>query len=328
MKIGWMKTAIIGLLRGIKSIINKMLSGHNFLLLAVFYCRNIFSKKKCYITCYGRVGGIGSQILACLSTILFARAMHLTYLHTPLATVGHNDHNDNEWEKKWESFFNLGEGELRVDDKRMSVSKRITISHPLMIKKQENALFVLLGCQQYTDIFPNRYSRLKCILAARYYSTPKNIYDLHYIPNKVNIAVHIRRGDVKPSDKDRYTGNKFILTLLAKIQALVTSLGKESSIGIYSEGKISDFDELNMMTKNIYNDLCPFTTFHNLVSADILVMAKSAFSYVAALLSKGIVFYESFGAKPQRDWIEVNGNAHFSSRLFIKKLRQKLQNHF
>jgi len=45
------------------------------------------------------------------------------------------------------------------------------------------------------------------------------------------------------------------------------------------------------------------TSLNALIYADILVLAKSSFSYVAGLLNDGIVVYEPFWHAPRPDWI-------------------------
>jgi len=54
----------------------------------------------------------------------------------------------------------------------------------------------------------------------------------------------------------------------------------------FSQGDRSDFKGIENVRFHLDEDV--FSTFHHLVSADVIVMAKSSFSWVAALLSKGI----------------------------------------
>jgi hypothetical protein len=42
-----------------------------------------------------------------------------------------------------------------------------------------------------------------------------------------------------------------------------------------------------------------------MISSDILVMSKSSFSYVAALLHQGLVIYEPFWHRPMGHWHTV-----------------------
>jgi hypothetical protein len=175
-------------------------------------------------------------------------------------------------------------------------------------------------------MFPNKYSRIKSRFVEKYYASPKSGYDLQYEPNKVNVAVHLRRGDVNANNKfrDKFTDNRYIFDVLSKILEMVASLGDESSICVYSEGEVEDFKELERLNPKFFLNISPFTTFHNLVCADVLVMSKSTFSYTAALLSKGIVFYESFRHQPQNGWIKVNKNSGFDQKEFSRKLHHYL----
>ena len=47
-------------------------------------------------------------------------------------------------------------------------------------------------------------------------------------------------------------------------------------------------------------------TFTAMVLADILVTSRSSFSYTAAILSEGIVYYMPFWHPPLPGWISVN----------------------
>ncbi len=291
--------------------------------LVLFYFRNIISREESYITCSGKRDGAGAQALAVMSTMLFSDIMHIKYIHTPFVKLQHNYANDANWEKKWENFFNLGKGESKIDDNGLQIKQEIPLEeNPLKIKKQSNTLFILRHCHIYTDLFPNQYSRIKDKLVQKYYESPKNEYELHYDPQKVNIAVHIRRGDVNADNefKDKFTENPYIENVISNILEVITAYGIESTLSVYSEGNLADFKYLEKFNPRFFLDISPFTTFHNLVYADVLVMSKSTFSYAAALLSNGIIFYIPFRHTQQEGWIKINGNAEFNTRYFSKKL--------
>ena len=319
-----MKYSLDKILRKIYRKIRHVIDENRFMEIAIFQIRNNLSQEESYITCSGKRDGAGAQTLAIMSTMLFADIMHIKYIHTPFVKLQHNYENDDDWEKKWENFFNLGKGELKIGDNRLKISREISLSEsPLKIRKQTNTLFVLRHCHDYVDMFPNKYSRINNKLVEKYYGSSKSGYDLHYEPNKVNVAVHIRRGDVRSNNQfwDRFTENSFVVNVISKILEICASLGEELSLCVYSEGEMEDFKELERLNPKIFLNLDPFTTFHNLVSADVLVMSKSTFSYTAALLSKGIVFYESHILKPLDSWIKVNEYAEFDPKVFSKKLR-------
>ena len=56
-------------------------------------------------------------------------------------------------------------------------------------------------------------------------------------------------------------------------------------ISICSEGNESDFNELKESYVDFYLNKCVKTTFHMMVKAKVLIVAKSSFSYAAGILN-------------------------------------------
>ena len=88
-------------------------------------------------------------------------------------------------------------------------------------------------------------------------------------------------------------------------------INKNYLIHIISQGNISDFNSFNDDKIILHIDTeCEqdsfFTSFLELVSADVLITNNSSFSYSAALLSDGIIYYEDCCHKPANKWIRIN----------------------
>lgn len=263
--------------------------------------------RACYLTCAGRVDGIGAQVQAALSTILAARELHLTYCHTPFKEIEHYADRESA-AARWEHFFSLGKGEISIKDIPLDDLEVVYIDTPkpdeiLDFKNHSNTLFVVQHCHDFADYHPDKYLDMQDRILAKYMHSPKGMYASYYQPGKVNIAVHIRRGDVYRHRVNRFTTNEFYKDLLIDIMAMLDSLQLESSIHIYSQGIPEDFGELNKLDVKFHLDECTYTTFYNLTSADILVMAKSSFSYATALFSNSIKIYQPFLHKPLKSWI-------------------------
>ena len=91
-----------------------------------------------------------------------------------------------------------------------------------------------------------------------------------------------------------------------KVVATILKQNKfDFKLNIFSQGQPSDFQDFFEYEPDIFLDEDEFKTFHSLVKADVLIMAKSSFSYLAGLLNEGIVIYEPFWHKPQRNWLST-----------------------
>ena len=155
------------------------------------------------------------------------------------------------------------------------------------------------------------------------------------------VAVHIRRGDAAAIPK-RFTPNDVVRRALETHFASSSYDDEEEEedddddndesgqcrsgalvVCIFSEGKEEDF-ELGDLSQSsgidirYHLDESVLGTFHNLVTAPELVIAKSSFSYAAALLSTGKVYYlDEFWHAPLDDWTHLTGS---SSRIQRRRI--------
>ena len=140
------------------------------------------------------------------------------------------------------------------------------------------------------DLYYN--SHVLQLLQKYYYSTPKPKI---IVPQ---IAIHIRRGDVNENNEKRYTTNNKYKEILS----FLLEKYPNQTITIFSEGKIEDFHELQLERVDFKLNTTIEESFHSLVTAKILITAKSSFSYSAALLNQNIVYYIPFWHKPLKNW--------------------------
>ena len=79
------------------------------------------------------------------------------------------------------------------------------------------------------------------------------------------------------------------------------------AVRLYSQGKEGDFADIAAEFPGIemHLDEDPIGTIRGLANARNLVMAKSSFSYIAALLCPGRVFYDPFWHAPLSDWVRL-----------------------
>ena len=125
----------------------------------------------------------------------------------------------------------------------------------------------------------------------------KNFYN-----NNINIAVHIRRENIEDRGLagDRATTpNNYYLNIMNRIR----EKHKNALFHIYSQGELINFQELIKDDVIFYLNHDIINTFIGMVSANILVISPSSFSYVAALISDGEIYYKPFWHKPRKSWI-------------------------
>tara|TARA_B110000008_G_scaffold171578_1_gene171226 strand:+ start:708 stop:1382 length:675 start_codon:yes stop_codon:yes gene_type:complete len=218
------------------------------------------------LTIKGKSDGFGAQYQAILSGIAYCNYMNYKYIHTPFSRMSHN-----------ENITNLNQ----------------FIGIPPSNETQIDIIEKCCGDVHFSKN-PDIYYTPEVLTMIRtyYYSTNK--------PNIKNpdIAIHIRRGDVKENNEKRFTNNdqyKQIISVLLETYP-------NYNITIFSEGKKEDFNDF--INERIYFQLNTDIedTFHSLVSAKILVTAKSSFSYCAALLNNNDIYYLPFWHNPLKHW--------------------------
>lgn len=139
-----------------------------------------------------------------------------------------------------------------------------------------------------------RWEGLLDLFKEKYRSVPKECY---YDPSRINVAIHVRRGDVRRGY--RFTENESILAIYRQLAAR-----EDCNFHLFSQGEPEDFRAFEGAELYLDEDL--FLTFHHMVMADVLVMAKSSLSYTAAMLSDGVKIYEPFFFPPLDGWLVRN----------------------
>lgn len=146
------------------------------------------------------------------------------------------------------------------------------------------------------------------------YFTPKFLSDLHrssplmsgplvFKPNRVSVALHIRRGDVVETDGRRGTSDAWYYRLVEQLR----TLAPEADIHVFSstEKKIpsSSFDGYRNRSLSVHLDGDVLEAWSNLARADVLVMAKSSFSHVPAFFNDKCVVYQPYWHRPLSQWV-------------------------
>lgn len=226
-------------------------------------------------TIFGKVDGFGSQYQAIMSGIAICAHMKWKYVHSPLINVAHLN---------------------GIDVKKLNTFIGIPITRHLY--KHVNKIEECSGIVHRSvnpDIFYT--NNVLNIIRNYYYSTPKPL------KSKYDIAIHIRRGDVKENGDyeitRRYTSNDIYTKIINNLKIKYPNY----TICIYSQGNDEDFINLNVDCIKLNNDLR--IDFHEMVTSKVLIMAKSSYSYCAALLSIGEIYYMDFWHNKLNKWHSI-----------------------
>jgi hypothetical protein len=129
----------------------------------------------------------------------------------------------------------------------------------------------------------------------------------------LTIAVHIRRGDVEPCRfPARYLPNSHYLRLIQEYTPPTSSSSKHQrvQVSIYSESNsLEPFDDFVARNYSVWLDTDLPTVWRGIMTADVVILSKSSFSFVPALLNPtGTIVYTPNGENPPIHWSLVPEN--------------------
>ncbi len=259
------------------------------------------------LTCTGKTDGGGAQVHAVMSVLNFCDAFGYQYLHTPLGQMEHTPGASEVLE--WEKIFNLGSGEVAASD---CVYPIIPASSYIRSPRLwfQNVAVAVKELHEFSDAHPEAYLQIAEKLRRKYAGAPLSRSD-----DRLAVAVHIRRGDAAGGDKRRLTGDDAVLRRIDAVRRACGVAGRNCHIVIHSQGQAQDFKAFLEHGCELRLDASPLQSLNALVQADILLLAKSSFSYAAGLLSAGIVIYERFWHAPLPGWVDADHAGDIAKRL-------------
>ena len=284
-------------------------------------------RKKCTITCAGKTDGMGAQVQAIYSAMLYANAVGVKYCHTPIHSVEHNYNNTENFNTQVEDFYSLSLGEQNADDFYTSSTtiyldnfswRTIVDTAKYLLGIGNSFLFVKSHFHNYANLHTHQFTDIKARLRNKYYHNKQQTNHNNEI---LQVIFHVRRGDVSATaNNERFTSNSEIYDKIIALREMLDKQQLSYSISIYSQGNKNDFDNLDTVAQlHLNGDV--FSDFSDLVNADILVTSKSAYSYAAAILSNAIIIYEPFYHKKLPDWI-LYSTGIFNTKEFISLIKR------
>jgi hypothetical protein len=170
----------------------------------------------------------------------------------------------------------------------------------------------------------------------------------------LRVVLHVRRGDLlvwSPDQmltSDRMLPNAYYINVAQGILNVLSSVGLECQVELWTEAptmdfvvdndhhgiqryvskpvlltpemcRLEDFDAIPSLVRHV-ND-ATIDCLRGFATADVLVMSRSSFSYVGAILNTaGIVIYHPFWHTGLPSWIPANSDGRFDYAAFRRAL--------
>lgn len=209
----------------------------------------------------------------------------------------HNYDNDPTFSNRIIRYMNLAS--------KFNVTQQTTPIRVIRYNGTENYAFCETNLTRLLET--NAFKRIKQL----FFEGKPTPYDIAFY----NVAVHIRKHSPEDMQAHNRTNepNEYYLNIMRFIMNEYKGT-KPVRFHIHSQGdENNEFNEFNEFTR--FSETRPNVevvmhmnesvedAFSGLVFADALVTSASSFSYVAAMLTDGVVYYKNFWHKPSTKWI-------------------------
>lgn len=258
--------------------------------------RRASSPDRVVLTCTRGDGG-GAQWHGRLTVMAFADRHNMSYVPSNFDRVV--PHNTEEIRKLWSALF-VGEfTQTELPNKRLKADSLFLFTKAVLasLLRGGPVLIDVGHMHAYTDLHPESILETIRIHKIRY-NNPAEI-ELQQI-NQPVIAMHVRRGLSweESFTPNRLTSDEQVLSRLGYVARLT-----EIKLGtVFSAVPNVDLSsKLPLGYEYDYNS-DEFMVIHQLINANVTMLAKSCMSYIAGVFSKGEVFYDPFFHPPLPGW--------------------------
>jgi len=167
--------------------------------------------------------------------------------------------------------------------------------------------------------------------------------------NVIHVAAHLRRGDAqtnKVKGRKRITEDNAYIDLFTAIKAAMAGVSPGVTVDMHAFTSCSralDDAACDMYSESVQNIYRPhrisihmdyensatatqdaIRTWAHFIFADILIVAKSSFSFTPAIFNSNCVIYEPHWSKPLSSWVTVN-MTWAADRANAVELRQRME---
>jgi len=271
--------------------------------------------------------GAGSQLQRIISIYMIAKYYNIGYIHTPIRHLDYQglkcleaNTPDLRQIDMYNNLFNLdGHINPSIDD----TYEILSITHDILMQYKDTDKNILLKITYGHNLIDNNTEIFN------------NIPELNWVSKSLSkpldIAVHVRRGELFVVDSYRMLPNSYYIDCMKSLKTILDTNNIPFVFHLYTEiatknvhitpshhgimnrttdiitirpedSHIEDFKCFDSIQYHINE--CPIETLRNLTNSDILLASCSSFSYVAAILKpKGVVLFHPFWHSLSKKWI-------------------------
>lgn len=248
------------------------------------------------ITC-SRNDGAGAQLQARYSVKTFATVLGFRYLESPMREIlPENDSNKLfMWNQIIEPFDDF-HGEIIKVRGLLDFCRKVLFSN-----ERRARIFEFEQCHFFTDYFPETLDIHQEDFKNRA-AKAISLWGLDDPTNEESLVIHLRRGlMIFKSDAIRITTNDELFRHIAILRESYPAQNVRIYNYLNDENLASSLPEWVTMD----HEADEFEVFAHCTRAKVFVMAKSSFSYIAALANPNTVFYQKFWHPPLSKWHEM-----------------------
>lgn len=289
--------------------------------------------------------GAGSQLCRIYAIYALAKELNILYCHSPLKRIGYQgvvalEKNEENLElpKRYNEIFKIP-SDINIPANAIVINLPLPSPQALAdvgeLAMKHPKKFFLIKIASAMAMVRSREAMLEAVRALSPFKKQHS--------SLLRVAIHVRWGDLPIGYSKRLLPNQYYIDVVTKILELLKKSYIPHTCELYTElpeksivvtpehygvegrlqepmtldpefFKLKDFGAIPNLKKMINGD--PLETLEKLATSDILIMSRSAFSYLAAMLNKtGTAVYPTFQYPPMPGWLVAERSSLFEEQL-------------
>ena len=298
--------------------------------------------------------GVGAQLHRIYGIWAISRLLGVPYRHSPINHVDYQGLTALETNSADPAYHHEFNDVFRIESDPVSADEFHTVTLANLYPGQFRMLATLVDLGKtrgkpilvrmkvpygIADRFPDCYEACKEI--SPFDSPPRD-------GRPLRVAVHVRRGEQLVFLSDRLLPNAYYVNAARSVAEVLDSAGLDYEIELWTEVATKEFtvypshhgmDERVKTASKVKPEMYPLDDFavlpnlvhringrtidclRGLATADILIMSRSSFSYVAAILNRhGTVLFHPFWHQAPSSWVTAQPDGQFERSALTEAL--------